>query len=105
LQRLRYLKRAKSNLAQIHIYISKTSGSADTGRDFVAHIQRKCSKLAALPGHMGRARPELSPDARSFAYGNYIIFFRYSGNVFEVIDILEGHFDFDARPTEWRDED
>jgi len=105
LPRLHYLKRAKSNLAQIHIYISITSGSADAGRDLVAHIQRKCSRLAALLGHIGRARPELSPEARSFAYGNYIIFFRYSGKVFEVINILEGHLDFDARATEWHDED
>ena len=35
---------------------------------------------------------------RSFAVGNYVIFFRYAGDtdILEVIDILEGHRDIDA---------
>jgi plasmid stabilization system protein ParE len=45
---------------------------------------------------MGRSRPELRPDMRSVAFGNYAIFFRYSRNTLEVVNILEGHWDFGA---------
>lgn len=49
-----------------------------------------------LSGTLGRARPELRPDIRSFAFGNYTIFFRYLDDRFEVVNVLEGHRDFDA---------
>jgi toxin ParE1/3/4 len=42
---------------------------------------------------LGRARPELRPDIRSFPYKGYMIFFRYVGDAFEVVNILEGHRD------------
>jgi plasmid stabilization system protein ParE len=45
---------------------------------------------------MGRSRPELRPDMRSVAFGNYAILFRYSRNTLEVVNILEGHRDFGA---------
>ncbi|MNY77174.1 hypothetical protein D3C86_2169900 [compost metagenome] len=44
---------------------------------------------------MGRPRPELRPDIRSFAVRRYVIFFRYIDDVFEVVNILEGHRDID----------
>jgi plasmid stabilization system protein ParE len=53
-------------------------------------------ELAALPGTLGRARPELRPDIRSFAFGSYVIFFRYGGDRFEVVNIIEGHRDIVA---------
>jgi toxin ParE1/3/4 len=45
---------------------------------------------------MGRPRPELRPDVRSFPSGHYIIFFRYLGEILEVIKVLEGHRDVQA---------
>jgi len=48
------------------------------------------------PFTMGRSRPELRPDMRSVAFGNYVIFFRYLRNTLEVVNILEGHRDFGA---------
>jgi plasmid stabilization system protein ParE len=56
----------------------------------------KCRHLARLPVRMGRPRPELLLDLRSTPYGNYMIFFRYVGDTFEVVNILEGHLDIDA---------
>ena len=50
---------------------------------------------------MGRARPELRSDIRSFAFRDYVIFFRYIDDVFEVVNILEGHRDID---TYYRDD-
>lgn len=45
---------------------------------------------------MGRARPELLPDVRSFAFRGYVIFFRYVDDVFEVVNIIEGHRDLES---------
>ncbi len=42
---------------------------------------------------MGRQRPELAEGLRSVSEGNYIFFFRYIENTFEVIRITEGHRD------------
>lgn len=42
---------------------------------------------------MGRARDELDTAVRSAAFRGYIIFFRYVGDEFQVVNILEGHRD------------
>ena len=42
---------------------------------------------------MGRPRPELGHEIRSYPFGNYLIFFRYAENRFEVIRIIERHRD------------
>ncbi|MEH3120290.1 MAG: type II toxin-antitoxin system RelE/ParE family toxin [Methylorubrum populi] len=52
-------------------------------------------RLAALPGTLGRARPELQPDIRSTPYRSYIIFFRYLDDTFEVVNILHSRRDID----------
>jgi plasmid stabilization system protein ParE len=93
---LRYLDSAKQDLVNILRYISRESGSLATGQQFVSTLRQKCRHLASLPGHIGRPRPELRPDMRSFAFRGYVIFFRYVDNVFEVVDILEGSQDFES---------
>jgi plasmid stabilization system protein ParE len=45
---------------------------------------------------MGRARPELRADLRSHSYRNYLIFFRYIGDVIEIVNVLEAHRDISA---------
>ena len=42
---------------------------------------------------MGVSRSDLAPDLRSAVFENYVIFFRYIEDRFEVINILEGHRD------------
>ncbi len=44
---------------------------------------------------MGRPRPELRPDLRSFPFGNYVIFFRYLEDTLEVVSILHAHRDIE----------
>ena len=53
----------------------------------------RCEQLASLPGTIGRARPELREDMRSAVHKSYVIFFRYDGDVFEVVN---WHRDIDA---------
>jgi toxin ParE1/3/4 len=77
------------------------SGSVSVAQRFVRELRDYCHHLAALPGTLGRARPELRPDLRSMPYKNYVIFFRYVDDRyvddrFEVVNILEGHRDIIA---------
>jgi len=93
--RLRWLRSAETDLVEIFNWITRQSGSLAVGRRFVAELREKCRHLASLPGRIGRPRPELRADIRSFAFRGYIIFFRYVEDRFEVVDILEGHRDVD----------
>lgn len=96
MRRLEYLPAAQRDLAQIQAYIARESRNIEVGKRFVAVLSQQCAKLAALPGMLGRARPELLPDIRSFAFRNYIIFFRYTATAFQVVNIVEGHRDIPA---------
>jgi toxin ParE1/3/4 len=94
--RPRYSATARADLAQIYRYIREQSSSGTTALRFVKQLRDKCADLAAAPIRMGRSRPELRADLRSHSHGNYVIFFRYVGEVFEVVNILEGHRDIEA---------
>ena len=96
MRRLVYLATAERDLLSILEYITRESGSVAIGVAFTERLQAHCAKLAALPGTLGRARPELRPDIRSSAFGNYVIFFRYRDDALEMVNILEGHRDIDA---------
>ena len=96
MRRLVYLAAAQRDLVSILEYITRESGSLAVGVAFTDRLQARCAKLASLPGTLGRARPELRPDIRSSAFGNYVIFFRYRDDALEVVNILEGHRDIDA---------
>ncbi len=94
--RLVFTHSAQINLIQITDYIESTSASLAVAERFTNDLIAKCRELAGLPGTMGAARPELLADLRSTAYGNYVIFFRYAGDAFEVVNVLEGHRDIAA---------
>jgi toxin ParE1/3/4 len=93
---LRFTSAAGENIAEIAGYIGQQTGSRRLAESFMDQVELYCQKLAALPGTMGRARPELGKDLRSSALKSYIIFFRYTGDILEVVNVLEGHRDFEA---------
>lgn len=84
------------DLASIQAYLIRESGNAAIGRRFAALLQQQCEKLAALPLTIGRPRPDLRPDLRSYAFRGYVIFFRITDDQFDVINILHGHRDIIA---------
>jgi len=92
-RKLVYLAAAQRDFADILDFITRESGSLAVGRAFTEALRGQCRKLASLPGTLGRPRPELGADIRSFVFKGYAIFFRYHGEVFEVVNILEGHRD------------
>jgi plasmid stabilization system protein ParE len=94
LRRLVYLSSARQDFRDILRYLTLASGDRAIARAFVDRLQQQCGKLASLPGTLGRARPELHPDIRSFPYRGYIVFFRYEADTLEVVNVLERHRDF-----------
>ena len=96
MRRLKMLPSAQADLVNIIEHITRASGSLVIGRRFVGALRQHCRELATLPGTLGRARPELRPDIRSFLFKSYVIFARYVDGTFEVVNIIEGHRDIDA---------
>jgi toxin ParE1/3/4 len=90
------LPSAQLDLITILEYITRESASLVVGRRFVGALRQRCRELAMLPGTLGRARPELRPDIRSFPFRGYVILFRYVDDLFEVVNIIENHRDFAA---------
>ena len=90
-----FLASVRVDLVDIQSYIARGSGSRSVARKFAAQLRDRCHHLAALPGLVGRARPELGADIRSSAFKGYVVFFRYRDDLFEVVNILEGHRDID----------
>ena len=68
----------------------------ETARQFASALRAQCRKIAALPVLLGRPRDELRPGLRSLPFRSYLLFFRYDGNVLEVVHILHGHRDIEA---------
>lgn len=99
-RRATFLASVQSDFLAILTYIADASGSVSVARDFVRNLRAKCHKLAALDATIGRTRPELRPDIRSFPYKNHVIFFRYAAGRFEVVNILERHMDIKAHFNE-----
>src|SRR5205085_2766425 len=95
-RRLRFLPSAEDDLLNILGYITQANADSTVARKFTSTLRAECGKLASLPGTLGRARSELRADIRSFPYRGYLIFFRYVDDVFEVVNILEGHRDMDG---------
>jgi toxin ParE1/3/4 len=94
-RRATFLASVRADLLEILAYIADRSGSVAVAEAFVAELRAQCHKLAALDATLGRQRPELRSDIRSFPFKGYVIFFRYHAGRFEVVNILEGHRDIE----------
>lgn len=64
--------KAHWDLEEIWLYIAQDSPRA--ADRLIGRIHEKCQVLAESP-HIGRSRPELAVDLRSFPVGNYVIFY------------------------------
>lgn len=97
MRRVEYLPAAKRDITEIARFIRRSSGSREVAERFDEALRHQCSRLAELPGTLGRARPGLD-DIRSFAFREYLIFFRYARNdVLQIIRIIERHRDHVAQ--------
>lgn len=93
--KLRYSDQVKADLVGIQRYVSSQSGSRKIGLEFTKRLRLKCRKLAGIIGIIGVARPELREGIRGHSFGNYVIFFMYTADSFEVVTIIERHRDIE----------
>ena len=84
---------AEADLDKIHDYIAAENPTAAAA--LVTRLEDLAALLADAPG-MGRARPELLSNLRSFPLGSYLLFYRPSDNGIEVVRVLHGARDIPA---------
>jgi toxin ParE1/3/4 len=94
--RLSYTDEANDDLVEVAVYIANQSSSRDVAIKFTMRIRAKREHLATLSAILGRARPELRHDIRSFPYQGYVIFVRYLGDVLEIVNTLHGSRDIEG---------
>lgn len=93
MRRLQFTGDADRNLMEIALYIASESQSREVALSFTERLRAKCRHLASLPGILGTARPDLLEHIRSTPCQGYVIFFRYRGDVLEVVNILHSSQD------------
>lgn len=82
---------AEADLEEIGDYIALDNPRRAVS--FIREIREHCEKIAQGPLHYV-ARPELGPQLRSCAHGNYVIFFEPFEDGALILRILQGarHF-------------
>ena len=96
MRRVIFLAAVEADLLAVLEHVADVTSNVAIAEFFVGELRDKCRKLASLGVTLGRPRPELGMDIRSFPFKNYVIFFRYAADRFEVITILHGHRDIEA---------
>lgn len=81
---------ADADIDDIWDYIAIASGSADIAGRVVDAITERFLLLASHP-NIGRSRDEdLRPGLRSFAFGEYVIFYRLEAEDVIILRVLHG---------------
>jgi toxin ParE1/3/4 len=88
--RLSFTNQARTDLVAIARYIARASDHRDVGLKFSRELREHCEKLASLPAMVGRPRPDLGRDLRSFPFRNHLIVLRYEGDAIVIARILHG---------------
>jgi toxin ParE1/3/4 len=85
-------QRSRSDLLAIWLYIAERNvEAADRVLD---EIERVCRMIAEHP-EIGRERPEVGIELRSFVAMSWVVFYRIDGNAIRIVRILHGARDFD----------
>jgi toxin ParE1/3/4 len=84
---------AVSDLDSIEGYIA--TDDVDQALAFIERLFATISLLATQPD-MGRARPELRANMRSFPVGQYVVFYEPTAHGVDVVRVLSGARDVDA---------
>lgn len=88
---------AERDLDEIWAYVAEDASPATADRLVDAIVER--FELLAEQPRMGRLRPEFGEGVRSFTVENYVIYYRYEGDVL-VARVLHGRRDQSAAWSE-----
>lgn len=92
--RIEFSPAALRDLEYIGDYIAQDN--PQRAKSFVSELRVQCAKIAQSP-RACRLRTELGERIRSYAYGNYVIFFHANRAVLRVLRILHGSMDIGSR--------
>lgn len=81
----RLTPQAEADLIDIGDFIASDNPKAAIG--FIAEIEKACALLGGEP-LLGRTRPEITPDARSWVVGKYLILYRLRERGVEIIRVV-----------------
>jgi toxin ParE1/3/4 len=81
---------AQEELREIEEYIALDNPQAAV--DFVRRLTERFAELTEFPGS-GRKRDDIRPGYRGVSVKDYLIFYRVSGEVVEVMHVLHGRRD------------
>ena len=84
---VRRTAKAEDDLVDLWLYV--VADNPDAADRLLEEIDRKCVLLAGNPLR-GRARPDITPEFRSFPVGNYLILYRALSDGVEVVRVVHG---------------
>ena len=90
----RITPRAAADLNRIAVYTLRMWGRRQTTA-YLKALTDRFAWLAEYPD-IGRTRPEILPELRSFREGSHIIFYRTRGTVIEIISVPHMSMDIDS---------
>ena len=96
MRRLVFLAKARADLIGIFESQAGRTGRPDQAVKLIEGIDAKCRQIARTKIMLGRPRPKLMPDIRSFLFGQYLIFLRYRPDEIEIVTILHGRRDIET---------
>lgn len=85
---LKRLPQAQRDATDIWVYVA--ADNLPPADRLLEQIDATIQNLARLP-ELGRARPELAPEIRSFPIGSYVVFYRIAADALEVVRILSAY--------------
>ena len=85
----RIIRSPQSDLDVFEIALLVANENPTAAERLIDRFDEKLMMLADNP-HSGRPRDELAPSLRSYAVGNYLIFYRPIENGIELIRVLHG---------------
>ena len=91
----RLSSQAEAQLDDIWLHIARESGSIDTAIRIVRNISDRFWLLAKQP-RMGRSRPDLSPELRSFAAGDYVLIYSIEDDDVVIHYVFHGSQDIES---------
>jgi toxin ParE1/3/4 len=86
--RVRFTARAREDLLDIWLYVATHNSEAVADRVYDS-IEQTCGLLNEHP-HLGRARPEIQPEARSVVIERWLALYRITEDGAQVVRIIDG---------------
>lgn len=91
----RVLRRPEAELDLFLIWEYISLDNPDAADRILDQLEAEFDLMATQP-LLGRKRPELAPQLRSFAYGRYVIFYLLLDDGIDLVRVLDGRQDVES---------